>query len=75
MDKTLNYYIERLITSETDTDFDNESDVNQKSSGCKETDESLEQRVEEVFHLIGHKNDWKLFKSIDFSTEKQLELN
>ena len=52
-----------------DTDFDKQLDINQKSSGCKETDESLEQRVKEIFHLIGHKNDWKLFEIIDFSSK------
>ena len=69
MDKTLKYYIQWLIVFETDTDFDKQLDINQKSSGCKQTDESLEQRVEEIFHLIGHKSDWKLFESIDFSTK------
>ena len=74
IENILKYYIERLIFSQNDRIFNETNESHIQNSGNKETDESLELKVKEIFQLIGHKNDWKLFDGIDFVNEKQLEL-
>ena len=73
IEKTLKYYIERLVQSDTAYQESDESPV-QNSSSLKESDESLELKVKDIFQLIGRKNEWKLFDGIDFVGETQLDV-
>ena len=73
MEKILKYYVEKLIATPNDSNNE-ESNECQNSSQNRETDESLELKVKEIFQMIGRKNEWKLFETIDFVNEKQLDL-
>jgi len=80
MQKSLKYFIEQVI--QTEVINSNYNDLNMSSantnsntnSSNKENADLLENKIIEIFQLIGHKNEWKLFNSIDFSNQRQFEL-
>ena len=70
MEKSLKYFVERLIACQTDTNFE----TSDSSHVQKDNDDSLEVKVKEIFQLIGRKNKWKLFERIDLVNERHSDL-
>ncbi|XP_054162857.1 integrator complex subunit 10-like [Oppia nitens] len=75
--KGFKFFVRKLIVRQSDgySQRLDKLDSNQDSDGGnKENSDVLEAKIVEIMHLIGLKNDWKLFENIDFLHEKQLDL-
>jgi hypothetical protein len=74
MQKSLKFFVEQVIRTEINNNNDMTISNANNISNNKENADLLENKIIEIFQLIGLKNEWQLFNCIDFKNERKLDL-